>query len=102
MTLGRPYSIGKNRVLLAAVGGAPLAGEVPVYRAFEISGIRSFPGLQTGQLRGESYWLATAIFSRKLADVQSLIGQAIYGGLRVQAVEMRGRLDAQPDKIIYE
>jgi outer membrane protein assembly factor BamA len=75
-------------------GGDELSGTLPPTQQFRIGGIRTFPGLQRGELRGTSYWLTTAAYGWKLADLQSLFGQALYANLRLQAGRMGGRLDA--------
>jgi NTE family protein len=82
-------------------GGSDLGSELPPYRDFLLGGIRSFPGLETFQLRGEAYWEAGANYNWKLADIQSLFGQAIYAGLRFTAGEMRERVDEIDDGTIY-
>lgn len=86
-------------VLLA--GGTDLNSDLPPYRDFQLGGIRSFPGLQRGQLRGEDYWMAGASYFWKLADIQSLFGQAIYAGLRLTAGRMGERVDEVRDGAIY-
>lgn len=73
---------------LFALAGAELDGELPVYQNFTLGGIRSFPGLQTYQLRGDKYWTAGSAYFWKLADIQSLFGQAVYAGFRLQAGRM--------------
>jgi NTE family protein len=86
---------------LFLAGGSDLGSELPPYRDFILGGIRSFPGLETGQLRGEAYWLAGTNYNWKLADIQSLFGQAIYAGLRLTAGEMRERVDEIDDGTIF-
>ena len=72
-------------------GGARLAGVMPPARDFRLGGIRSFPGLRFDQLRGTDYWFAGTSYLWKLADIQPLLGQALYAGLRLQAGRMTGR-----------
>jgi outer membrane protein assembly factor BamA len=82
-------------------GGKALDGELPVSRDFRLGGIRSFPGLRFGELRGTSYWFAGSSYLWKLADIQPLMGQALYAGLRLQAGRMGGRRDQVHDGTLY-
>ncbi|HET6564958.1 MAG TPA: patatin-like phospholipase family protein [Xanthomonadales bacterium] len=72
-------------------GGQELSGDLPPDRDFRLGGIRSFPGLRFDELRGNSYWFAGTSYLWKLADIQPLLGQALYAGLRLQAGRMTGR-----------
>jgi NTE family protein len=82
-------------------GGAELHGELPPTQEFQLGGIRTFPGLQRGELRGDSYWFAGSSYYWKIADIQSLFGQALYAGLRLQAGRMGGRIDEVDDGTLY-
>jgi len=82
-------------------GGKELAGELPATEEFQLGGIRTFPGLQRGELRGSSYWIAASNYGWKLADIQSLFGQALYAGLRLQAGRMGERIDEVDDGTLY-
>ncbi len=88
---------------LSLIGGAgsELSGHLPPSRNFRLGGIRSFPGLLFGELRGTSYWFAGTSYLWKLADIQPLMGQAIYAGLRLQAGDMRGRIDGVREDTLY-
>jgi NTE family protein len=90
-----------DALLLLVAGGSDLGSELPPYRDFQLGGIRSFPGMERGQLRGEDYWMAGANYLWKLADIQSLFGQAIYAGLRLTAGRMGERVDGIRDGTIY-
>lgn len=82
-------------------GGKALDGELPVSRDFRLGGIRSFPGLRFGELRGTSYWFAGTSYLWKLADIQPLLGQALYAGLRFQAGRMGDRRDNVQEGTLY-
>jgi NTE family protein len=82
-----------DSLLLAVAGGREVNGEIPVYQEFQLGGIRSFPGLERGELRGDSYWLMTTDYNWKLADIQSLFGQSLYAGFRLTTGRMGDRLD---------
>jgi len=84
----------------AATGGK-LSGLLPPTRDFMLGGIRSFPGLQLNELRGTKYWVAGGRYLWKLADIQPLFGQALYGGLRAQAGRMGGRIDEVEEGALY-
>lgn len=90
----KAFPLRGDSLTLAVAGGDELDGTLPPTQQFRLGGIRTFPGLQRGELRGTSYWVTTAAYGWKLADLQSLFGQALYATLRVQAGRMGGRLDA--------
>ncbi|MEO7385456.1 MAG: BamA/TamA family outer membrane protein, partial [Gammaproteobacteria bacterium] len=78
-------------------GGDQLDGDLPPTQEFQLGGIRTFPGLQRGELRGSSYWFAGSSYYWKVADIQSLFGQALYAGLRLQSGRMGDRIDNVTD-----
>lgn len=84
-----------------AAGGDELSGELPPYALFSIGGIHSFPGLERQQLRGTSYWISGLRYNRKVSDIQRLFGQALYGGLRLTAGDVAGRIDEVDDGTIF-
>ena len=48
----------ERQFLSLIVGGAESRGELPVSQEIELGGIRTFPGLRPGELRGDEYWFA--------------------------------------------
>ena len=69
LVLGGPAAVVVAGVITAviAVGGADvLSGELPVTELFSLGGIRTFPGLRPGELRGSSYWTTAARYSWRL------------------------------------
>lgn len=90
-----------NTLNLLIGGGAEITGELPPTRDFRLGGIRSFPGLQPGELRGSSYWLASGSYRWKIADILSLFGQSLYAGMRLQVAQMGDRRDAINDGTLY-
>lgn len=90
-----------DTINLMVAGGAPLSGDMPVYEDFTLGGILSMPGLEPQQLRGQSYWLAGGGYGWKVADFQSLFGQALYAGLNVSAGRMSDRVDGINDGTIW-
>lgn len=90
-----------DAVYVFAAGGSELSGTLPSYDLFAIGGINSFPGLERQQLRGTSYWISGTSYYRKLGDIQRLLGQALYGGLRLTAGDVAGRIDDVNDGTIF-
>jgi NTE family protein len=98
----KAFSVGKgNSLTIMAGGGETLSGELPATEQFEVGGIRTFPGLRPGELRGGGYWTAGTRYSWRLADIQPLFGQALYAGIRVQAAEMHERIDQVAAETLY-
>jgi NTE family protein len=82
-------------------GGAELSGELPPNRQFRLGGIRTFPGLRAGELRGTGYWFAGTTYYWRVADIAPLFGQALYAGLRLHAGRAEGRLDGIDEETVY-
>lgn len=99
--LGYAFPLRGNILHLAAMGGTDLDSDPPPYREFRLGGLLSFPGLEIAELRGNEYWATSAFYLWKLADIQSIFGQAIYAGLRLTAGEMSERVDGVDDGTIY-
>ena len=76
-----------------AAGGTSFNTALPIYDLFVLGGPISFPGLNLGELRGEDYWLGSAMYMHKIADLSSLFGQALYLGFALTAGDMQGRID---------
>jgi NTE family protein len=89
----RSFPFRGDALTLGFAGGKDISGDLPAPVQFRLGGLRSFPGLQRGELRGTSYWYATTAYNWKIADIQSLFGQALFAGLRLQAGRMGGRVD---------
>ncbi len=98
--LTRAFPWRGDSLSLKLSGGTRLSGTLPPNELFQLGGIRTFPGLQSGELRGERYWLVGADYAWKLADIQSLFGQALYAGLRMDAGRLAGRIDAMDDDVL--
>lgn len=91
---------GDSLSLIVGAGGR-LNGILPPVRDFRLGGIRSFPGLKMDELRGEKYWFAGTTYLWKLVDIQPLMGQALYAGLRLQAGRMGDRRDHVNEGALY-
>lgn len=90
-----------DALTLLVGGGKELAGELPVTQEFQLGGIRTFPGLLRGELRGRSYWYTGSRYNWRVADIQPLFDQALYAGLRLQAGRMGKRIDSVADGALY-
>ena len=99
--LVKAFPLRGNALYLGAFGGTNLDSELPAYRQFLLGGPRSFSGFEIGELRGQEYWTTSVVYLHKLADLQSLLGQALYAGVRLQAGEMRQRVDGIDDGTLY-
>ena len=75
-------------VWITAAGGSNLGSDLPIDRYFTLGGPGSFPGLELGQIRTPEYWTVSGSYLWKLADIQSIRGQALYLGARVETGEV--------------
>jgi NTE family protein len=75
-------------IWLAAAGGSNLGSDLPVDRYFTIGGPGSFPGLQLAEYRAPEYWTVSGSYLWKLADLQTVRGEAIYLGGQLQTGEI--------------
>jgi NTE family protein len=99
--LTKAFPLRGNSLSLTLGGGAEFSGQLPVAREFRLGGVRSFPGLRFDELRGTSYWFAGSTYLWKLADIQPLMGQALYAGLRLQAGRMGANVDPLNSGTLY-
>jgi NTE family protein len=99
ITKAFPWRGDSLSVILGA--GGTINGELPPIHDFRLGGIRSFPGLKLDELRGDSYWFAGTSYLWKLADIQPLMGQALYAGLRLQAGRMSGQRNLNEPETLY-
>jgi len=90
----RAFSVRGGNSLSFIVGGADtLSGTLPISQEIELGGIRTFPGLRPGELRGDEYWFAGTAYNWRLFDMLPLFGNALYAGVRFQAGRMQGPID---------
>jgi NTE family protein len=97
----RSFPFRGDALSLILGGGDRLSGKLPPPQEFQLGGIRTFPGLQRGELRGDSYWFAGSSYYWKMADIQSLFDQALYAGLRLQAGRVGDPIDQANDGTLY-
>jgi NTE family protein len=92
---------GDNSLTIAVGAADTLSGDLPATELFTLGGIRTFPGLRPGELRGSSYWTMSARYAWQLVDISPLSGQALYAGVRAQVGEMRKRFDGLEPEVLY-
>ena len=92
---------GRDVLWVTAAAGSDVGSNLPPDRYFALGGPSSFPGFEFGELRGDSYWTAGTSYLLGFRETTSLRGEGLYTGLRVQAGQVRNRLDGGPDDAIY-
>jgi NTE family protein len=75
-------------IWLSAAGGSNLGSDLPIDRYFTLGGPGSFPGLQLAEYRAPEYWTVSGSYLWKVADLQTLRGQAIYFGAQLEGGEI--------------
>ncbi len=91
--LGVAVPFRKDVLWINAAGGSDFGKQLPEDRLFVLGGPVSFPGYDSTELRASSYWTFSGSYLWKLADIFSLRGQTLYGGLRLQTGQVYQRLD---------
>lgn len=91
--LSQSFNLGGNSFSLIVGGAQTFSGTTPVSQLIELGGIRTFPGLRPGELRGEEYWFAGTSYSWRVAELMPILGQALFAGVRVQAGQVRNPFD---------
>lgn len=99
--LAQAFEFRGNSFSLILGGGNTLWGEPPVNRKFQLGGIRTFPGLRPGELRGNEYWFAGTSYAWRVTDLLPVLGQALYAGLRLQTGEVSQRVDGIDDGPLF-
>jgi NTE family protein len=91
----------ENFAYVRGTGGSSFGSDLPVYDLFVLGGPVSFPGLNIGELRGDSYWTAQLGYLQKVAEISSLFGQALFAGGAFTAGQMNRRIDGFDSGTIY-
>ncbi len=86
--LGMAVPVRGDIVWLTAAGGTAFNSDLPVDRDFAIGGPGSFPGLPLNSVRAPEYWTVNGSYLWKLKDIQSIRGQALYAGMRLETGEI--------------
>jgi len=87
------FSIHDNLLYLEASGGSDFGSRAPPYDLFTLGGIGQLAGFQNEELRGHEYAYGRVAYLRKVTDLQTLLGQALYAGLSLEAGNMFNRID---------
>jgi hypothetical protein len=83
-------------IWLAAAGGSNLGSDLPIDRFFTLGGPGSFPGLELAQFRAPEYWTVSGSYLWKFADIQTLRGESMYIGARIEGGEIANWLEGVP------
>ncbi len=86
--LGIAVPVRGDIVWLTAAGGTAFNSALPVDRDFALGGPGSFPGLPLNSVRAPEYWTVNGSYLWKLKDIQSIRGQALYAGMRLETGEI--------------
>jgi NTE family protein len=95
--VGVAVPVRKDVVWVTLAGGSDLDTDLPLDRTFMLGGPGSFPGYELGELRVTDYWTASGSYLWKIKDIMSIRGQALYAGIRLEAGQTFGRLEAALD-----
>jgi NTE family protein len=99
--LGLAVPVRNDVIWMTVAGGSNLDSNLPSDRTFRIGGPGSFPGFELGEIRSDEYWTASGSYLWKIRDIQSIRGQALYAGLRLQAGQTYERLDGVDEDTMY-
>jgi NTE family protein len=88
-------------VWLTAAGGTGFNSDLPVDRDFALGGPGSFPGLALDAVRASEYWTLNGSYLWKLKDIQSIRGQALYAGIRLETGEVDQWSDSKGLQPVY-
>jgi NTE family protein len=91
--LGWALPVRHDVVWMTLAGGSDLGTDLPPDRTFPLGGPGSFPGFELGELRVTDYWTASGSYLRKIRDIMSIRGQALYAGVRLEVGETSGRIE---------
>jgi NTE family protein len=89
----RVFPFGGNLLYLEVAGGTDLDSDTPAYDLFTLGGVGELAGFQFEELRGREYAYGRAAYLRKITDLQTLLGQALYAGVSLEAGNMYERID---------
>jgi NTE family protein len=88
-------------VWVTAAGGTGFNSDLPIDRDFALGGPGSFPGLALDAVRASEYWTLNGSYLWKLKDIQSIRGQALYAGMRLETGEVDQWSDSKGLQPIY-
>lgn len=83
----------RGMIYLLAAGGSDFGTDAPPYDLFTMRGRTQLAGYQYDELRGHEYALGRMTYLYKVTDLQTLLGQALYAGITLEAGNMFQRVD---------
>jgi NTE family protein len=89
----RVFQVGSDLLYLEVAGGTDLNSDAPAYDLFTLGGVGELAGFEFEELRGQEYAYGRAAYLRKITDLQTLLGQALYAGVSLEAGNMYQRID---------
>ena len=90
------FSFRGNLLYFELAGGSDFDAKAPPYDLFTLGGVGSLAGFQQEELRGHEYAFGRLAYLHKVTDLQTLLGQALYAGISVEAGNMFERIDGVP------
>jgi NTE family protein len=99
--LGIAVPVKGDIIWVTAAGGTAFNSNLPVDRDFAIGGPGSFPGLALDAVRAPEYWTLNGSYLWKLKDIESIRGQALYAGVRLETGEIDQWSDSKGLQPIY-
>ncbi|HKQ82915.1 MAG TPA: patatin-like phospholipase family protein [Steroidobacteraceae bacterium] len=78
---------------LQADAGSDFGSDLPAHDLFTLGGASQFAGFESDELRGREYAMGRIAYLRKVTDLQTLLGQALYAGVSLEAGNMYERID---------
>lgn len=85
--------VGSDLLYLEIAGGSDLDSAAPAYDLFTLGGVGELAGFQFEELRGREYAYGRAAYLRRITDLQTLLGRALYAGVSIEAGNMYERID---------
>ncbi|HEY6644088.1 patatin-like phospholipase family protein [Povalibacter sp.] len=101
MGIGVAVPLRRDVIWVTLAGGSDLSGDLPPDRTFALGGPGSFPGLELGELRVDSYWTVGTSYLWKVKDVLPIRNHALYAGIQLSAGAIYDRIDDATDGDLY-
>jgi outer membrane protein assembly factor BamA len=99
--VGAAVPLRRDVLWVTLAGGTGLGDNLPADRTFALGGPSSFPGLEVGELRVESYWTASTSYLWKVKDVLPVRNLALYLGVGLSGGAIYDRIDDGETGEIY-
>ena len=99
--VGMALPLRRDVFWVTLAGGSDLGTRLPPDRAFAIGGPSSFPGLELGELRSNSYWTVGTNYLWRVKDVLPIRNLALYAGLGLMGGAVYDRIDGGGSDDLY-